>query len=170
MTTAEDVHELLDALDAAGVETWIDGGWGVDALVGEQTREHDDLDVVIRRDRVDAALAALAETGFAVEEDWLPVRCSLLDASGRGVDFHPVTFERDGSAWQAAPDGGRFAYPREGFEGRGTIGGRPVRCLSAAVQLLHHQGYEPSGKDRHDVALLREFAARQESQIYDQNR
>jgi hypothetical protein len=27
---------------------WLDGGWGVDALVGEQTREHEDLNLIVR--------------------------------------------------------------------------------------------------------------------------
>jgi lincosamide nucleotidyltransferase A/C/D/E len=159
MTAAEDVHELLDALAEAGVEVWIDGGWGVDALVGEQTREHDDLDVVVRSEQVDVAVAALAGLGFRISEDWLPVRCKLVDGRGRGVDFHPVIFEPSGDAWQAAQDGGRFAFPREGFAGRGTIGGRLVRCLAAAVQLLHHKGYEPTDTDLHDVALLRDRCA-----------
>ena len=32
--TAADVLQLLDRLDAAGVEWWIEGGWGTDALLG----------------------------------------------------------------------------------------------------------------------------------------
>jgi lincosamide nucleotidyltransferase A/C/D/E len=35
-----DVIELYQALAAAGVDIWIDGGWAVDALVGRQTRRH----------------------------------------------------------------------------------------------------------------------------------
>jgi lincosamide nucleotidyltransferase A/C/D/E len=37
--TAADVVEILGWLGAASVDVWLlDGGWGVDALVGEQTR------------------------------------------------------------------------------------------------------------------------------------
>jgi hypothetical protein len=42
-----DVHEVLGALDDAGVPVWVDGGWGVDALVRMQSREHGDLDLAI---------------------------------------------------------------------------------------------------------------------------
>jgi hypothetical protein len=42
--TAERVTELLGALDAHRVDACLSGGWGVDALLGEQTREHADLD------------------------------------------------------------------------------------------------------------------------------
>jgi lincosamide nucleotidyltransferase A/C/D/E len=41
--TATDVAEIVEWLRTAGVEVWLDGGWGVDALIGEQTREHKDL-------------------------------------------------------------------------------------------------------------------------------
>ena len=34
---ADQVLEMLAHLQAAGVRTWIGGGWGIDALIGEQT-------------------------------------------------------------------------------------------------------------------------------------
>jgi hypothetical protein len=34
MMTATDVLEVLGRLEAAGLAVWVDGGWGVDALVG----------------------------------------------------------------------------------------------------------------------------------------
>jgi lincosamide nucleotidyltransferase A/C/D/E len=46
--TAADVVEILGWLGTASVDVWLDGGWGVDALVGEQTREHNDLDLIVR--------------------------------------------------------------------------------------------------------------------------
>ena len=36
--TAQDVVGLLDIFGEHGINFWIDGGWGVDALLGEQTR------------------------------------------------------------------------------------------------------------------------------------
>src|SRR5436309_4366094 len=42
-----DVIEILDALAAAGVRAWLVGGWGIDALVGTQTRDHEDVDVCV---------------------------------------------------------------------------------------------------------------------------
>ncbi|MEV6796007.1 hypothetical protein AB0M87_29330 [Streptomyces sp. NPDC051320] len=40
MMTAAGVHSVLAVLPAAGVDTWIAGGWGIDALVDHQTRDH----------------------------------------------------------------------------------------------------------------------------------
>jgi hypothetical protein len=34
--TAADVLEIVDRLDEGGVGWWIDGGWGVDALLGHE--------------------------------------------------------------------------------------------------------------------------------------
>jgi lincosamide nucleotidyltransferase A/C/D/E len=46
----DDVLDVLGRLDAAHIESWVDGGWGVDALLGEETRTPDDLDLAIRRE------------------------------------------------------------------------------------------------------------------------
>ena len=43
--TAADALEIVDLLERVGVEPWVDSGWGVDALLGEQTRPHEDLDL-----------------------------------------------------------------------------------------------------------------------------
>ena len=42
----------------------IDGGWGVDALLGRQTRLHEDLDLVIRRQDKPAFMDRLGALGF----------------------------------------------------------------------------------------------------------
>ena len=46
--SGEDVIEILDRLDAAGVRYWVHGGWGKDALLGQETRPHDDLENIGR--------------------------------------------------------------------------------------------------------------------------
>ena len=153
--SAEDVLELLTTLDASRIEVWVDGGWGVDALLGEQTREHDDLDLVARLEDIDPMLRALEPWGFSMSEDHRPVRCVLRDRVGRQIDVHTVAFDAGGGGVQPQPSGGTFRYPPEGFVA-GSIGGREVPCISAEVQLLCHTGYEPDGTDRHDVTLLAE--------------
>ncbi len=50
--TAADVIDLYAQLGDLGIQVWIDGGWGVDALLGEQTRPHGDLDIVIQQEDV----------------------------------------------------------------------------------------------------------------------
>ena len=39
---AIEVLRVLDALEVAGVRASLTGGWGIDALLGRQTRAHGD--------------------------------------------------------------------------------------------------------------------------------
>ncbi len=151
---AEDVLEVIAYLEAAGVAVWLDGGWGVDALLDEQTRPHDDLDVVIAAAQLDVARDALHEIGYAMTIDELPTRCVLADAADRRIDIHPVTFDRESGGIQRLPDGGTFRYPPEGLAGVGQIAGESLRCLTPELQLRCHLAYEPDDDDRHDVCLL----------------
>ena len=151
MLTAEDVLDILGLL--RGLDVWIAGGWGIDALVGEQTREHRDLDLLHRREQEPAVLAALA--GFTETLDWRPVRFVVTDPRQREIDLHPLVFASDGSAVQASPDPDQpFRYPASCFV-TGTIDGVVVPCLSIEQQVYFHQGYEPADRDRQDMARLR---------------
>lgn len=105
-TRLSEVLGVLAALYALGCRFWLEGGWGVDALVGHQTRAHRDLDIDLDARCEEPALAVLAEMGYTVETDWRPNRVELC-APGRGrVDLHPLLVDEDGSARQAALDGG----------------------------------------------------------------
>jgi lincosamide nucleotidyltransferase A/C/D/E len=77
--TADDVVELHALVQRAGVNVWIGGGWGIDALVGEQTRQHRDLDLMHRLDQEPAVVAALTGAGFVETLDWRPVRFVMAD-------------------------------------------------------------------------------------------
>lgn len=154
MMRAADVLEILSCLAAASIVVWLDGGWGVDALLGEETRKHDDLDIVMAMAQLDAARDALRALGFMLITDELPTRCVLRDAGDRRIDVHPVTLDREGGGIQQQPDGSTFHYPPEGLTGTGTIAGYPVRCLTPELQLRCHLAYESDDDDRHDMRLL----------------
>ncbi|WBO61906.1 nucleotidyltransferase domain-containing protein [Streptomyces camelliae] len=153
--TAEDVLSVLAVLRRAGADVWVGGGWGIDALIGKQTRDHRDLDLMHRQEQETAVVAALSGAGFAESLDWRPVRFVVAAPDGREVDMHPLVFAEDGSARQASPlPGHPFTYPSSCFV-TGTIRGSAVRCLSAEQQVYFHQGYQPSERDLHDMAQLR---------------
>jgi lincosamide nucleotidyltransferase A/C/D/E len=159
--TEADVIELLDCLKEAGVDVCIDGGWGVDALVGKQTREHGDLDLAVDRDELDNAQRALAKRGFhhdATLEPGLPARLVLRDDCGRQVDLHPLAFDERGDGWQQLSESGKAwgLYPAGDLDASGAIAGRRVRCLSPELQLRFHLGYEWKECDERDLRLLTE--------------
>jgi len=153
MLDAADVLGILDRLDQAGLVVWLEGGWGVDALLGRHSRSHQDLDLVIARDDCDLAGAALAQAGFRHDPSavpGLPARLVLADGGGRWADLHPVVFDRHGNGWQELGAGAWGEYPAEGLRGVGMVAGRPVRCLTPQLQVRHHLGYSLGATDRHD--------------------
>jgi len=157
LVDARDVLAVLDLLAAAGVEAWVDGGWGVDALVGEASRAHSDVDLVVPLPSVDAVLSALATAGYGrVLRDWRPTAVAVTDERGREVDLHLVTPAADGGGDQALPGGGSFHYPSPVA---GMVGGRAVRCVDARTQVRPHLGYPPTPKGRADMRLLRDHLA-----------
>ena len=154
---AANASRILGQLEAAGLVVWLDGGWGVDALLGRQTRPHQDLDLVIARDDLVAARQTLAAAGFshdATAVPGLPARQVLVDADGRQVDLHPVIFDRYGYGWQDLDADAWGAYPAEELTATGVIAGRSVRCKTPALEVRHRLGYPLSATDRHDLALL----------------
>ena len=154
MMRSQDVREIVHHLRVAGVRVWLDGGWGVDALIGHQTRDHDDLDLVIPLGESDLARRTLTALGFEIVEDE-PTLCFVArDAGDRRVDVHTVAFDDEGGALQRQEDGTFWRYPPEGFSGLGWVDGREVACLSAEVQVLCHLNYEPDETDRRDMELL----------------
>jgi lincosamide nucleotidyltransferase A/C/D/E len=147
----QDVLDLLDALEALGVGYWLDGGWGVDCLLGEQTRTHGDLDLVVPRVDLDRVTAMLTARGFTVFRDWRPTAVAFADPHGLEVDLHLVDTTADGGGDQVLADGGSWHYSAPVA---GSVSGRTVRCASAEDQLLLHQGYELRPVDVADVRRL----------------
>lgn len=156
MIEARDVLAITEVLESANVSYWLDGGWGIDALVGEQTRPHDDLDLVIELGLSEKAITRLSRMGFTLIEDERPTRFVLRDAGDRRVDFHTVTFDQGGGGVQVLQDGRTYRYPSDGFTGTGVVAGRRMSCLTAEVQIECHVGYEPDANDFHDMRLLGE--------------
>jgi hypothetical protein len=152
-----DVLEVLDILDADEVTSWLDGGWGVDALLGVQTRPHADLDLAVPREHVAQVVAGLRGQGFLIDETavpGLPARVVLRAADGRQVDVHPLVMDERGDGWQELGGGSWAAYPAEGLRGRGSIADRAVACTTPQLQLDHHRGYEWDEADRCDMERL----------------
>ncbi|MFE1960267.1 nucleotidyltransferase domain-containing protein [Streptomyces sp. NPDC059479] len=148
-----DVFEALDALQSAGVPCWVAGGWGVDILVGRQTRPHRDLDLAVDAAHEADALGALELLGYRIETEQRPARVELAAGGQRWVDLHPVAFDDEGLGRQADLGDGFFLYPHGAFD-VGTLADRAVPCLSAAQQLDFRKGYALRDVDHHDIALL----------------
>jgi lincosamide nucleotidyltransferase A/C/D/E len=151
--TAERVLELLALLTGADLDVWVDGGWGVDALVGRQTRVHGDLDLGVPRPHLQSVIKVLGEVGYGVtDERFIQVTVQLTHPEGHRVDLHPSTPVTDGGTEQTDFDGNTYHIPPPTH---GHIAGQAVPCMPLEVQLHTHRGYDLRPKDHHDLELLR---------------
>lgn len=167
------VVRLTHALRRRGIEWCVVGGWGVDALVGQQTREHTDLDVFVRRDELDDVLETLRQAGFRHASAWgesrplaSPGPCAghdsafvMTDDDGAEVDVH--VYESRGARVEPLWDT-PIGFEHDDVAARGVVAGIIVRCLTAEKQLEAHNGYELPEPHRHDVDLLRRLLAEPE--------
>jgi lincosamide nucleotidyltransferase A/C/D/E len=151
---ARGVTELLDLLRHAEVLAWVDGGWGVDALLGEQSRPHSDLDLVVGRPELEVVHDLLWALRFEVSRDWLPNAIAYVDLAGRQVDLHPVDPTPDGGGDQIQLDGQSRWHCSAPVAG--VIGGRPVLCCPVEDQVACHLGYPPRDTDFEDMRRLGE--------------
>jgi len=151
------VLDLLAQLEARELPVWLDGGWAIDALLHEQTRPHDDLDLVSRLEDSARIEEALGERGFVPAGGGLPHSFELVDPAGHQVDVHPVVFAVNGDGVYKMQDGGDWIFPAAGFGGSGRIRDRPVPCLTPEVVMVNHTtGYALDEAHQRDVKALGE--------------
>jgi len=151
-----EVERIASSIQAAKYDSWVDGGRGVDALLGKQTREHKDLDVCIKIVETNLIKMLLEQSGYAVAKDETPTRL-VMKENGHRLDLHLLAFDAEGNGIQNYSGGFNF-YPAQDLNSNGQIGNLEVRCLSPELQIKFRQTYNPNDKSRHDVkALANEF-------------
>lgn len=148
--------EILSLLDCLKIKYWIEGGWGIDLLLGKQSREHRDVDVDFDSRHTERLLRALQEAGYHVVTDQLPTRAELYHPRLGFLDIHPFVIKEDGSARQADLNGGWYEFASDFFTAVNWQG-RCVPCISAKAQKLFHSGYELREVDRIDLEQLEFF-------------
>jgi len=149
--------ELLQSFDGAALPVWLDGGWGIDALLGTQTRSHQDVDIILSVADVPKLQEILGRRAFAVARGAPPHSFVLADPSGLEVDVHAVVVDAHGNGVYRMEHGEEWTFPAEGFAGQGVVNGTAVRCLSPTTQVLcHASGYAPTERDLRDMALIQE--------------
>ena len=153
--TSTDVRWIYGRLRALGIEVWIDGGWGVDALLEMQTRPHNDLDIVIQQSDVSKLRRLLEAEGYrdVPRDDTSPWNFVLGDNHRREVDVHAIVLDAKGNGLYGPTEKG-VMYPAESLGGTGKIDGEVVRCIAPEWIIKFHSGYPLKEKDFRDVAAL----------------
>jgi lincosamide nucleotidyltransferase A/C/D/E len=153
--TATDVLGLYSELETLGITIWVDGGWGVDALLGQQTRPHKDLDIVIQQKDIPRLCELLETRGYEEIklEEARPWNFVLGDASGRELDVHVIVVDDEGNGLYGPAQNGEM-YPAGSLTGTGSIGNQAIRCISPEWAVKFHSGYQLKEKDFRDVSAL----------------
>ncbi len=155
--TREDLERYLDLFGELELSIWIDGGWGVDGLLGVQTRKHEDLDFLIEKPDSERLVAAIRELGFTDvhSNDHTSWNFVMGTPDGKNFDFHVLERSQDGDYTYGSPEN-PIRVTAESLAGRGTIGDRHFRCPTPEFQIDSHTGYEIKESDIHDVTALSE--------------
>jgi lincosamide nucleotidyltransferase A/C/D/E len=152
--TENALTELLAWTGEAGIAVWLDGGWGVDALLETQTRPHKDVDLIVSLTDSEPLTRILEQHGYHVKGG-RPENFVMEDDAGREVDVHVVEFDAQGNGNYRMESGELWVFPAQGFSGLGKVQGVEVRCLSPEVAVAcHASGYTPQEKDFADMELL----------------
>jgi lincosamide nucleotidyltransferase A/C/D/E len=167
MIRAEDVINIYQSLSANDIQIWLTGGWGIDALLREQTRPHKDLDLIVLVDDVVRMRDLLGRDGYGLKELWsenswvvdahgteIPTAFVLQDAEGREIDVHAMRLDDQGQGIPAWADDEALVFTKKTLAGEGVIDGLAVRCLSPEMQMLCHTGYDLPNEQVRDLKLL----------------
>jgi lincosamide nucleotidyltransferase A/C/D/E len=152
----EAVRTLMTALQEHAVDVCVGGGWAEDALVGQQTRDHADLDVWVDANDFEGLLAAFVGQGIDRIHPWpgdRPWNFVLHDGRSRRVDLHVCESLGDGRLHYGSVKA-PFILTNDDLSGEGQISGISVRCERPEFALRNHTGYELRETDRHDIAVL----------------
>ena len=154
--TVDKVHWFLNLFDELGIKVWIDGGWGVDALLGKCTREHQDLDIMISwEDSAILTEALLARDFVDIPTDDRKDRNFVMGHQLHGmIDFHVIELTEGGAIY--GPGEIDWVITESELNAVGYIGGREVPCLSADYQVRSHAGYTLQDTDFADLRALHE--------------
>ena len=151
MVREKDACEIIRLAADANIRVYLDGGWGVDALIGRETRIHQDIDLFAEGKDYNKFIDVIRNQGYSeIEMAYTTANHTVWrDSDGRVIDLHRFEHLQDGNICY---DG--ECFPRHVFSGNGQIGGIPVLCIEPESQVLFHLGYEYDAKDLHDVKLL----------------
>lgn len=167
MVSAKDAKDLYRRLSDKGIQIWLTGGWGIDALLGKETRPHKDLDAVLLLDDMVRMNEILSTAGYVLKDLWSENRWTidsqgnrtatvfvLQDGEGHEFDAHAISLDNQGNGVPAWEEVEEFLFTKAGLAGNGMIAGFPVRCITPEMQVYCHIGYELPEKQLRDLELL----------------
>jgi hypothetical protein len=154
------IRELTAVLTEAGIAHWLFGGWGVDFNVGEVTRPHEDIDLILWKKDAAAFRQSLTRHGYTDYPDEEPDEWHLkLQKEGQLLEATFVELREDGriyfQEWPWADDA--FTDLRGRIDEVVCPVERPETLLAAKEGYARTLEDEPAEREKHlgDAARLR---------------
>lgn len=156
------IEQVRELLRPVAVPWWFAGGWALDLFVGRPTRAHNDIDVAVYRDDLDALRRHLTGWEMFIAEGGTltPLRA---DEALRTSSHELWTRERGRDAWQLEilieeRRGGRWAYRRDARVGAhwkdiGRVTADGLSYIRPDIQLLY-KSKEPRPQDESDFITV----------------
>jgi hypothetical protein len=116
---APEVLRLVQLLEARGISVWLDGGWGVDARLEEQVREHDDLDLVVEMGRVASLIEVMTAAGYQVVGERRRALSSSMPSGARSMSTRCCSTKTAAAACISWRTGASGCIPRMASPGGG---------------------------------------------------
>ena len=162
------IRRVIAVTRAADISVWLFGGWGLDARIGEITREHGDVEFWVERIHAERSKTVLVEAGAKALATQPPEEaCEFI---WDGVPFSTAYFDRqpDGSFSQPAGRWSDWLFPPGSFgDELGLLDGTPVLAMSVSGMLAMKEQFPRlrnggpwRQKDLDDIEILRQLAAK----------
>ena len=150
MVRTEDACEIIKYALQNEIKVYLDGGWGVDALLKRESRIHNDIDLFVELKHYHDYIYVIKQHGFEeVNTDYTTDGHTVWkDDKQRIIDLHCFEFTDDGIVYEGD------IFPSKTFSGIGKVGDITVSCIEPLSQVMLHLGYEHDKNDVHDVMLL----------------
>ena len=97
--------KVIDMMTELKIRYWVESGWGIDVLIGKQTREHRDIGIDFDADYEDLLISKLESIGYRITTDLRPTRAELYHPTHGYIDIHPFVIGENGDIKQAIPEG-----------------------------------------------------------------
>ena len=169
MVTLEDVIEICEILSSNAIQFWLTGGWGIDTLLGRQTRQHKDLDILVLQEDVFRMRELLIDVGYTQNYLWpenrwttdrpgnkIPTAFVLHDSEGREIDVHAMNLDDQNNGISAWEEVVPFVFTEQHLSGTGIINRYRIQCITADSQMVCHNGYDLPEKQIEDLRQLHE--------------
>ncbi len=125
---ADNIIRIIRLLESKPIDVIVDGEWGVNGLLGRETRDHEDMDIVIDHDDAQKRRSILVSNDFTEipRDDSYEYNFVMRDDSGRQVDIQTFHFD-DSRGLTMGLD-----FPYDSISGKGLMGVFTVRCFDPA--------------------------------------